>query len=295
MNSLNGQPHHLIKLLFRQLVSRFSGSLLSGSLLFASVLALTQVVQTEASHHAVSKVSFASNPWPPLFLNHDSGFAREGLGFDLISEIFSQIPEAEPSFPIVPWKRALREVELGAKDGIGLLLKTQERQDFLAFSLPVMEVPWPLFYNSKFHPEGIEWHSFSDLNLLNIAIVDDYSYGPEFDALIEGGTLNLTVVSTLEKAMRLLQHGRVDLVPGSQHVMQAIAGEQGWQQQLSNTTQVINMHALRIGIAKTSPAVTLLPQINQAIRELTKRGKIDEILASSGARSVKFAQLESSE
>lgn len=112
---------------------------------------------TEIQANDNDRISFATDPWPPYFLGNESGIVDAGVGYTLVHELFSLIPGVEASFPNVPWKRALLEVERGLKDGIALLLENDERATYMEFTQPLIQSPSWIYYNRLRFPTGFEW------------------------------------------------------------------------------------------------------------------------------------------
>ena len=71
--------------------------------------------------------------------------------------IFDHLPETDVSFPLIPWNRALREVEIGTKDGIVVLLKTQDRERYLEYTEPLFSAASLVWYSRDKFPAGFEW------------------------------------------------------------------------------------------------------------------------------------------
>ena len=81
-------------------------------------------------------VTFVGDPWPPYVEGVLGEDASTGVAVEVINEIFSRIENVHARFPLIPWNRALSEVEAGSRDGIAMLLKTPKREQFMVTRFP---------------------------------------------------------------------------------------------------------------------------------------------------------------
>lgn len=235
---------------------------------------------------AETNVRFATDPWPPFFLDNNHAEINQGAGITIVQEIFARIPGAKARFPEVPWSRALHEVEKGEKDGIALLLKTEDRERFLMFSDPVIEVPALFYSRTESYPEGIQWQEFADLKGKKIGVVRGYSYGSAFDNAVHSGELNIIEATSSELLMRMLVFGRVDLIPENVVVAASIVRSNGWQDKVKKHEPPLDLDVLYIAISRKSVATSLMPQINAAIKTLRENGRIKAIGNEIGVPSL---------
>jgi polar amino acid transport system substrate-binding protein len=227
-------------------------------------------------------LSFATDPWPPYFVENESGLVESGVGYELINELFSLIPGVDASFPIVPWKRALLEVERGLKDSIALLLKNDARARYMVFTQPVIQSPSWMYYNLQRFPNGFEWESVKDFKNLRIGIVRGYSYGEPLDSFIIKAPENIFEVTTSKQLFSMLQRQHIDVVPENASVANDIVASQGWTKTLGHAQKMVNTDILHIGISKKSKFVSLIPKLNEAIETLRLSGRIDQIIGVNG-------------
>ena len=237
---------------------------------------------------AVEEMAFATDPWPPYFLEGQSGDINAGIGYQIVSEIFALIPGVNATFPKVPWKRALLEVEQGVKDSIALLLKNDERAKYMRFTHPVMQSPAWMYYNRERFPDGYEWNNVNDFEGLRLGVVRGYVYGEPLDSYIANAKENVFEVTTSKQLFSMLQRQHIDLVPENTSVANDIVKTQDWRQQLGHAAKVVNTDILFIGISKKSKFVSLIPRLNDAIQMMRMSGRIDQITGTSGKSIAPF-------
>ena len=125
-------------------------------------------------------IVFADSPYPPYVLGSLTDKEPQGgTAIDLVNQLFADLPEYQVSFRLFPWKRALLELEKGSVDGVTMIAKTPEREEYLDFTAPLLEYELALFYASSAFPEGFEWTQLSDLRDYRIGVVDGYAIGLE--------------------------------------------------------------------------------------------------------------------
>lgn len=101
-------------------------------------------------------VTLTGDPWPPYVIGTLGEEATEGSCIDLVQQVFARLNDVDVSFPLMPWERALREVRDGNKDGIVLLLKTPEREKYMAYTDPLFTSYNLVWYSKRRFPSLYE-------------------------------------------------------------------------------------------------------------------------------------------
>lgn len=241
--------------------------------LFASFLRADEVVTMQ----------FATDPWPPFFIENKSGDVNSGVGFELVTELFTLIPDVEVVFPNVPWKRALLEVEQGVKDSVALLMKNEERAKYMIFTQPVMQSSSWMYFNRLRFPKGFEWVEVEDFKDLRIGVVRGYTYGEPLDSYIKYAGKNVYEVTTSAQLFSMLQRQHIDLVPENAAVANSIVSTQGWLETLGHAKKIVNTDLLHIGVSKKSKFASLVPRLNEAVELMRISGRIDQIVGVNGS------------
>lgn len=244
---------------------------------------VTILGSTNANADNNNEITFASDPWPPYFMHNQLSHVNSGVGYDLVNELFTLIPDTKASFPKLPWKRALLEVEQGTKDGIALLLKNAKREQYMEFTAPLIQSPAFIYFNRNRFPNGFEWNDTNDFKGLRIGIVRGFSYGEPLDSYILNKTDNIFEVTTSKQLFSMLARQHIDLVPENASVANKIVADQNWLESLGYAEKILSTDILHIGISKKSKFVSLIPQLNKAIESLRLSGRIDQIVGVNGS------------
>ena len=143
-------------------------------------------------------VTFVGDPWSPYVEGELGEDAVSGIAVKIVFEIFSRIDNTRAWFPLIPWQRALEEVEQGYHDGIGMLLKTPEREVYMTYSIPFIigsSLAWSV---SNKEGKAFEWDQIEDFFGKCVGIIQGYSYGDRLEQAFASKTI-IAVVEALAK------------------------------------------------------------------------------------------------
>ena len=226
---------------------------------------------------AEQAVLLVGDPWPPYVIGELGEDATSGIAVEIVKTIFAQIDGVTVRFPLVPWKRALREVEEGRSDGIGMLLKTPEREAYMLYTVALVTGENLIWSATGETADRFEWTSIEDLRGLRIGITQGYSYGESLDRSFENGDVVAVSAPTVEHLFELLANGRVDLALANDAVGYSLARKYP-QAVIQPSIRATNSETFYIGISRKSPAVKLVPMINREIDKLRADGSIARIV-----------------
>lgn len=241
-------------------------------------LALTPVAMLHAADET-RLVTLASDPWPPYVIGQMGQDAKEGVGVELMQTIFDRLDDVRLQIPLMPWNRALREVEVGTKDGIGILLKTPDREAYLDYTDVVFRSYNMVWYAADGHPNGFEWQHHADLTPFVVGVIRGHSYGEKLDRMIADGQISTIEVSSARQLFAMLDKGRIDLafadrlVGGSFVASYANSGKQ-----ISATSKPAAVEVYYIAFSKRSAARHLIPELNRVVSELREQGVIQGLV-----------------
>lgn len=224
-------------------------------------------------------VTLTSDPWPPYVLGELGQDATGGSGVELMRTIFARLDGVEVRFPLVPWQRALQEVKQGRMDGIGILLKTPERERYMAYTDELFVSHDRVWYVQDRFPAGLNWRRLNDLRPYHIGVVRGHSYGSHVDTKLADGTLPVTKVTSAERLFVMLARGRVDLAFANESVGHTLARRHAPPGgAVAAARKALSVDVYHIAFSKRSPARRLIPAINRIIAELREEKLIDKII-----------------
>lgn len=237
-------------------------------------IVLITLVPTMAIN-AQQVVTLTGDPWPPYLIGEVGEDATKGAGVELAKLVFSYIDGVDVRLPLQPWRRALLEVQQGTKDGIFMLLKTPEREQFMVYTDEIYRSSELIWYSKERFPQGLHWINLHDLATYSIGIVRGNSYGNHVDQAIETGSLSVTEVVSDEVLFRMLATDRIDLAFSTEHVGDAITVK---YDQITSSAKPLSENIYYIAFGKKSPARELIGTINHIIANLKAEGTIEKLI-----------------
>lgn len=173
---------------------------------------------------SAEKVIFASPERLPPKIFKENGALR-GTYVEIITAVCKRL-NVQPVFIQYPWARAVAMVKSGKVDAIFPPFKTKEREAFLYFP----EEPMSHTRNAIFARKArkITMTKLEDLQSLIVGVIDQYSYGPEFDRL--KSTFSIDISSTEEMQINKLAHQgqvRMDVAAASEEPFKFLSRNMG--------------------------------------------------------------------
>lgn len=230
---------------------------------------------------AQQNIVFADRPYPPYVLGSSSDkVPKGGTAVDLVNQLFSELPEYNLEFRLLPWKRLLRELEKGEVDGVTMVAKTPERAQYLDFTSALVSYELALFYSASTFPNGINWQQLSDLSDYRIGVVEGYLSDSKLHEFVDqGAPLNLVRLSGNEQQLfGMLLRGRIDLICFKLESGKTLLRQQGWSQDIKANDRAIYQGSYYLGFSKARQHASLINQLNNLIDQWRDNGKLDAIL-----------------
>ena len=184
-----------------------------------------------------------STDYPPYYFEVDG--SMEGLCVDIINETAKTLG-ITVVYRQYPWKRMLHYGKTGKVDAAMPLFRTLEREIFLYFFQNELAVEEKQFFIKK----SRSIHYTGDLHQLQpnlIGIVDDYSYGPAFDA---ADFLNKVLVKNDGHLLELFARDLFDLGLGNRQVILYHANRTGITDRILFLKSSVTKNPLYIGFSK---------------------------------------------
>ena len=182
-----------------------------GMVLIIQVLFLPGLVETTVLAEE-KQITAVNTQWPPYMGIRliDKGFLPEVLVEALDQFGYTVTVEFRP------WARALDDVKKGEKDILVGAYYTPEREEFLAYSQPIVEAQDALFMKKG---RNITFQQLTDLKPYKIGVLRSAAHGKEFDA---ADFLHKEEVTNYGQNIRKLLVDKIDLMAGPRDVINYI-------------------------------------------------------------------------
>jgi len=203
-----------------------------------------------------------------------------GMDIDLIRAAYASLGY-ETEFEFRPWKRVMRNVELGRALGGISCQKTPERLKFANFSEPLSQTRMVFVTNTKF--EGPIPHSIADLAKLKVVIVSGYSH----QSMLESRNIKHSLVSTLTQGINLVKHRDQDVFFSSWEGTAYEAQRLGLRGDLQFSLPAEhNTKTYHVCFSKKFPeSDRWLAALNEGLIKIKKQGVMEQIKIKHGMKN----------
>lgn len=245
--------------------------------LFLALSLALPIATVSAGDEGADKVVFVDEPLAPYSLGEMGGLAQGGISYDLLAGIFGRLG-MDFELRLVPWARVLKTVEHGKADGVPLLVKNAEREAYLVYTDPVVEIRDLLYYL----PERLgrfQWEEYADLKGRSFALTTGYAYDEGFMSALEAFDFQVIRSRDTEANVRLLLAGRADLILEEESMMATLLAEHPeWESRISAAAKPVSSYFWYMGISRLSPLAGRVDEINQVLSDMREDGSLDVIL-----------------
>lgn len=212
-------------------------------------------------------VTVGVNHAPPYRVVTDEGVT--GLYVDIFNEIADRI-DCNVRYAEAPFRRVLLMMEEGRVDVMLGPLKTEEREQMMAFVAPVFPPERKLFFYVR---EENRITEYDDLYGKKVGVLAGASYFAEFDTDEE---LIKEPIGRYENLMRMLEMDRVDVVVAPELVGRDTVNRLDIDASVS-PYQVPGEHSY-IAISRTSPVFSRQDEIIRVFEQIRQDGTYDQLV-----------------
>lgn len=222
-------------------------------------------------------IKFSEDPWPPYTLGRSGEEPSGGVAVDFVKEISRRVGFIA-DIKLFPWKRCLKQMESGHRDGILLLTKSSEREEYMVFSEKIMDDRDLIWYSKK-RFNNFNWEKFEDLSGLVIGKTAGYNYGEEFNAAVLKHKLNVQIATADLLNFRKLLKGRTDIFICNETVARSIfSNYPEFKNELNSAENPLKVVEFYLALSRKSDFQKYILKINTAIKEMKEDGTIQKIL-----------------
>ena len=220
-------------------------------------------------------VTITVGDWPPYISEKQK---HDGVIAHLIKDIFAD-EGIEVTIRFLPWGRAYQETARGQFSATGVWMHKSEREADFHYSEPVLTEKFVFFHRAVW---DFQWKTLEDLREYRIGGGVKYSYGPQFDAALESGMLNIERVPNIRQNFAKLLVGRIDIFPEEINVGYAslrdhFAAEK--QQQITHHKKALLNNLSYLLFPRSRPdSLILLERFNKRLKIYRAEGLYDRYL-----------------
>ena len=221
--------------------------------------------------HEPEIIKLTAFDYPPFYFEDEKGI--QGIGVDIVEELFKRM-NIKPVLKKYPLKRALINLKTGRSDGMMILIKTREREDYLYYTEPVYTARGVIWSSAEKSEKPVEFSSFEDLRPYRIGITAGYSYGEAFDAFLKTAEVE-TANSDYSNYKKLLA-GRIDIFPANYLVAKGLMKKYPrLNGKFIHSENSFIEWDLYMTISKKSQYSSKLEEINRIIKDLVSEGFVE--------------------
>lgn len=243
-----------------------------------SLCVISTLLLMSANHAEAQELSLGWEDWQP-YQYRDSNQVVTGLDIELMRAIFENM-NYRVTLVELPWKRILRNVELGLTDLAASASKTPEREKYAFFSDPYRSESAVMYIRK----EDVGKYEFRTLRGIigsdfTLAVTRGYYYGEEFSKLMKDPEFNkhIEVVNDNQLAQQQLARKRVD---GFLEDPIAATIELRNEKLLDKVSIHMPIYSddIYVMFSKKSTSPELVKTFNKSLAELRANGDFDRIM-----------------
>ena len=201
-----------------------------------------------------------------------------GLLVDLTQEAFRRIGRPL-EIRLLPWPRCVAEVRTGEADATTTMFRTPEREGQFAFGQEDVLQQTESLFVKKDNPQSFDGN-LAVLAGKRIGVIYQTSYGPRLDHALAGGLFGpVSTERSMADLVRMLAHGRIDLLPGDRGRILGAAASAGLLDKIRELRPPVEVTPGYIAFTKARDMTPLLQAFDQAIRAMKADGSYAAILS----------------
>lgn len=140
--------------------------------------------------------------------------ADKGVALNIVRRAF-ELAGHKVEFHFLPWSRAQLETKAGLWDASAHWGASAERRRDFLLSDNILTEQWQIVHRKSL---ALQWTQLSDLRPYTLGVIRDYTYTPEFWALIGSKALRSDNTPNDLAGLRKMIRGRIDAMPMERNV-----------------------------------------------------------------------------
>ncbi|MCD4486487.1 transporter substrate-binding domain-containing protein [Chromobacterium vaccinii] len=230
------------------------------------------------SHAESRKLTLCYDKYPPYAIGEFGEAASGGIKVKLLQDIGKQL-DILVAVKILPWKRCLSAAKDGLVDGILPLYKTPEREQFMAFSLPVMRQYNCFLYKKNAFRGRVDWTDYQALKDHHLGMEIGSVVDKDMEAIFESAHPIERAADSIT-LMKMMDSGRIDLATIDSNVGKYLVNQQGVADAIGvSDVPIGKLSYAAFGFSKASGADKWVAEFNKVIEKMRKAGLLEKLEA----------------
>lgn len=214
--------------------------------------------------------------YPPYVVEQEGELS--GVAIELVGSVFDELGVAV-SIEVLPWARALSNVQFGRSDAIFTAFKTPSREKFADYSQQVLftqNISLVVKRGSQIRSADFVQSDVSDVA---ICAVNRVSYGPEMDALLADRRFRIIFWRNMaEDCARLVLAERADVWVNNDFGARSILASEEMEQELEILSPPIEATPSYIAFSKLRNRQELRDQFDHVLRAMKQDGRYEALI-----------------
>ncbi len=218
--------------------------------------------------HAQETLVLSNDVWPPFIIDG----AEQGTAEKIVCQALDRAGW-ECLVEVRDWETVLAQVKEGEIDGIAAAWRNPERETYLLFSQPYLTNRIVPVMNTN---KPVHIQAAGDLVGLRIAMVTDFAYGDEIEAMIP--EFELVGAKNPTEALRSVQEGYADAALVDELVARGLLEEGGFFGVMV-TDAALAFRDLHFAVSRKHPrAEEIIADFHRTFEIMLDDGTVNEIL-----------------
>tara|TARA_Y100001956_G_scaffold82453_1_gene103397 strand:+ start:1835 stop:2560 length:726 start_codon:yes stop_codon:yes gene_type:complete len=225
---------------------------------------------------ANSTLQLVTLDYPPYVDN--SGRQLTGVAVELVETIFAELNQPI-RIQVLPWARALNNVQYGRSDAVFTAFKNEQRETFADYSQQVLFMQNISLITKTGSALRSDIFFESDLSLLSICAVNKVSYGKRMDSLLASGVFRVIFRrNKTEDCAQLVRANRADVWVNNEFGARSILVSQGLEESLMILTPPLEETPSYIAFSKLREHQLLRNKFDAVLEAMKQDGRYDYLI-----------------
>ena len=228
---------------------------------------------------AAEPLQLVTLQYPP-YIYEQQGMVR-GVAVDLVQQAFADM-DVDINIRILPWARAISDIEYGKADAIFTAFKTPERERFADYSEEVLFLQNINIIQARDHP--LDWQRHGAR--MSLCLVNNVSYGKHMDALINQSYFAaLYRTNGASQCAQMLATGRADIWVNNEYGARVIIQRLRLEQKLLIHQPAVQSTASYIAFSKQRQRSAIRDRFDRALKKMKQDGRYQQLIDQAASEA----------